>query len=407
MAWAEEKWPGRWRGRYRDTEGRVHTAGYANTERKAEKLAEDEEAKIRAGKWFDPTVGKVTFSEYFEKQWLPNRTGEVNTLVYYESMYNSALKPHFGAMQLRKILPSTVQGWVAHMQREGVTPGTIKARVKALQTVLAARKGASALRDRLIEFNPVAGVELPFVPEPEVTIYTPDQSDAVVEAIDPWWRVLPLLAVDIGARWGEVLGLTVDDFLGVGMRTVYIRRTIVETAVAKTGNGTRFMWKDYPKGKRRRKVAISREAATAVQELIITRGLQLGDRLFSMPDVTPSEGDPAEVERFLNGEATTPTMPLRTEVWPEGVPPSRAYFRQSVWLPAIKTARVPERTFHDLRASNISWMLHGNVDLPRVMERVGHTQFQTTKRYTTVMEEVDDSAVDALDAVRAKYRKSC
>lgn len=132
-----------------------------------------------------------------------------------------------------------------------------------------------------------------------------------------------------------------DDFVGPARRTVRIRGTVVETNTAKTGNGTRFMWKDYPKTKLWRSVGMTREAATAVQELIDARGLMSSaqsptgepDQIFSMPDLTPTK-DAGKVEEYLNGERRDlgpPLLPLRTNAWREGLPPSRAYFRTVVW----------------------------------------------------------------------------
>lgn len=402
MAWTE-KYPRGYRGRYRDKQRNIHdvrdAAGsirYFTKKKDAKQAALDEESKLRQGTWFDPQSGAITFSDYFEQKWIPNRAFELNTNQYYWSLYRKSLKPRWGDVELRAIMPSDVQGWVAEMIREGVTPATIQHRVKAFQTVLAARKGASAMRDKLIQFNPVAGVELPTVPDPEVTIYTPDETDALLVEMDPWWRLIPLFALETGCRWGEVMGVTVDDF-AFGYRAVTIRRTILEPDGGKkvTGNGTRFMWKDYPKGKKQRTISLSRAASTVVGEWIATLGLGPGDRLFSMPDLTlPPEWHPP---------LTLEWEPLRTEAWPEGIPISRNHFREFVWLPAIAAARVPQRTFHDMRASHISWLLAGGLDLPTVMERVGHTQFQTTKRYTAAMEDVDERALDALDVVRSRF----
>ena len=67
--------PNGWKGIYRDTKGKLRVAGYTNTQVKAKKLALDVEAQIRSGGWFDPTAGKMTFAEYFEKEWLPTRRG--------------------------------------------------------------------------------------------------------------------------------------------------------------------------------------------------------------------------------------------------------------------------------------------------------------------------------------------
>ncbi|MBA2443924.1 MAG: hypothetical protein H0V49_01150 [Nocardioidaceae bacterium] len=95
MAWVEQnKSRGTtiYRGRYRDPQGRAKTAGKSTSKREAIKMAQDEEHKLRSGTWLDPNAGRITFSEYFEKQWLPNKTGEINTIAKYQMHYAAALK---------------------------------------------------------------------------------------------------------------------------------------------------------------------------------------------------------------------------------------------------------------------------------------------------------------------------
>ncbi len=103
----------------------------------------------------------------------------------------------------------------------------------------------SARRDRLIQYNPCESTQLPVIPEREVTILEPDQVDKILLALDPWWRLLPLLLSETGLRWGEAMGLTVDSFT-LDFRCLFVRRTTIETKVEQTGNGTRFRWKPYP-----------------------------------------------------------------------------------------------------------------------------------------------------------------
>ncbi|MCL8026019.1 tyrosine-type recombinase/integrase [Nocardioides bruguierae] len=387
MSWVEAHGTG-WRGGYRDPDGRTRHTGTFKTKRAAKAAGDDAEGKIRAGKWIDPTAGKVTFATYFETIWYPNRGGELNTRKTYLSHYRTVLGPRFGAKELRRILPSDVQAWVADMGREGVKPSTIKARVKALQTVLAAKKGASAMRDGLIERNPVEGVQLPTVVEDEPGVYTPAQVDQIIAAMDPWWRPIPLLAKETGLRWGELMGLTVASF-ELGFRTVTARRTIVETSKAESGNGTRFVWKDYPKGKRARTVGIRPAAARLVAELVAERELGPSDRLFSMPDPTlPADWHPP---------LTLIWTPKRTDVWDSGLPVSRAFYRTGVWIPAVQSIGLPYLKPHALRGSHISWLLAGGADLPTVMERAGHREFDTTRRYIGRMPDADQRALDALD----------
>lgn len=383
MAWLERH-NGGWRGRYRDADGKKRTAGSAPTKRKALQLARAEEARVQEGRWFDPSPGQqTTFSEYFERLWLPNRVMELNTRLTYETHYRATLEPTFGSMPLTAIRPSTVQRWVAEqLAADEVRPSTVVARFKSLQTILAAKRGASALRDGFIQVNPCAGVNLPYAPRREVTIYTPEEADAVIAHLPPWWRLLPLLAADLGTRWGEALGIEVGDFTP-DFRSVRISRTVIEVGKEASGNGTPFAIKPYPKGKKPREISLSPDASTAVHEHVRRLGLTAGDRLFSMPD----------------GEA-----PKRTDAWPHGLPPSRSFFR-GVWGRAIKDAGVPHRRFHDLRASNISWLLAGGLDLPTTMKRAGHVQFETTLRYTQTLPDEEVRAQNALAHIRDRYKR--
>lgn len=156
MGWPEQR-DGKWRGVYRGPDGRKRKTKTYRSKKRAAPAANDEEGRVREGTWFDPTAGRVTFSEYFERQWLPNRRSEINTRSGYRSQYNAkrhGLKVTFGDRELRKIRNSDVQGWVSTMIEDGMSAATIEARFITLQTVLAATKGASAMRDELIQENP-------------------------------------------------------------------------------------------------------------------------------------------------------------------------------------------------------------------------------------------------------------
>lgn len=392
MAWVDVHGNG-YRGVYRAPTGAKTKTKTYKSRKLALQAAQDEEARLRSGTWFDPGAGRVTFADYFESQWYPNRQGERRTKDEYWYAYNASLKDEFGSLELRKILPSTVQGWINRMMDDEVGPNTIHARFKVLQTCLAARKGVSARRDRLIQYNPCEGTQLPVIPEREVTILEPDQVDKILLALDPWWRLLPLLLSETGLRWGEAMGLTVDSFT-LDFRCLFVRRTIIETKVEHTGNGTRFMWKPYPKTKKPRRVSLARQVSTAVQELVVERQLSGADRLFSMPDKTP----PGE----WHPPHTLVWTTKRTDAWPEGLPIA-ATFHRRIWARALTTAGAPHRTVRDLRASHISWLLAGQADLPTVMERVGHTRFATTRKYTSVLSDADDRALEALERLKSRY----
>lgn len=395
MAWTEKKAKG-WSGRYRDASGNIRTTGMAETKRAALKLAQDEEAKIRGDAWIDPQAGAMTLRQYFTEHWRPAKVGEINTLAWYDSMWNAAIEPTFGDLELRKILPSTVQRWIKQQQEAGVKASTIKARRVALQGIIAGKKAPSALLDRLIASNPCAATSLPTVVEREVEIFLPHEIDTLCGVLDPWWMPLIAVDIDLGIRWGELMGLQVNDF-NLGFTEVKVRRTIVEASKARIGTGERFTVKQYPKGKRQRKLAISPDIAQCLAEIVAMRELSGKDRLFSMPDKTP----PPEWQEGMELIWT----PVRTEAWPGGKPISRSYFRVYVWLRALQQASLEHRRFHDLRASNISWMLSETKNMTMVMERAGHREFSTTKRYQAALEDASQEAVKALAKARKKDAK--
>jgi integrase len=386
MGWVEKR-GNRWVGFYRDADGRRHRAGSGTTKRAAERLYQDREAGIRGGTWHDPTAGKVEFSRYFEQDWLPFRTGAANTLQKYRVHYRVSLHAAFGTLELRRITRPVVQRWVSTMEKQGVSPATIEGRFITLQLVLAARQGSSALRDGLIPANPCAGVTRPSVERRRVNVYSVEEADTLITTLDPWWRPLVLLAVESGLRWGELMGLRVEDFTE-GCHAVHVRRTITEISAEVTGNGTPFAVKNTTKGGRDRFVALSPEAATMVATVIHDRRLFGQDRLFSMPS------------------RDTAGLPLRTAQWPDGRPIGRTYFG-TVWRRTHVEADIERdgRRFHDLRASHVSWLLAGGADLATVMTRVGHQQLQTTQRYLSALADADTRALDALAATRARYRR--
>jgi len=392
MAWPEKRTArdGKtyYRGRYKDAFGRSQTAPGAErctSKREAVRLAREEESKIRRGTWVDPTAGKLTVDEYFTKQWLPNRILEINTRLTYEGHYRESIKPAFGHLQLRQVTPGMVQSWVTALAKSGLKPGTVRAKYSVLASMFDATKGACAVRDGYVEQTPCRRIDLPAIPPRTPTIYQPDEVQRLMARLDPWWT--PLVAVDeeTGVRWGELIALRPMDVDARGQ--IQVSRTIIEIPKAESGNGTRFKVKGYPKSRRPRPVAITPELTDYLIQIAKDRDLADDDLLFPMPEWNRP--------RTWHPPWAVLLTPVRTDVWPDGLPISRSYFR-GVWRRAIKNAGVPVRRFHDLRASNISWLLAGGADVATVMQRAGHSQFRTTQRYTTALDDTNRRALDAL-----------
>ena len=377
----------RYRAKYLDPEGRKKAGPWVKSKREALKFGQDEEAKIRDGSWHDASKGRVTLSSYFEEHWLPHRRYELNTTRFYQQMFNAGMRDSLGDMELRRITRPIVERWVTAMLTESISTRTVHARFKALQTILAGEHGVSAVRDGLIKDNPCQGVDLPPADEREVKVYSVDESARLCDALGAWWAPLPLLAAETGLRWGELLGLTVASFQLGEKPQVIVARTIIEVSKDDTNNGSSFMWKERPKGRRARLIALSPDAALLVRGLIRERRLfSESDRLFTPPS-TKNDG-----------------LTLRTDEWPEGRPIFRRNFRD-LWLRAHDETGIERngRSFHSLRGSHLTWLLAGGADLATVMDRAGHRDIATTQVYLAALADADTRALDALANTKARY----
>lgn len=388
MAWAEKR-GNVWVGYYREPgKPRKIRAGSAKTKLAAERLGQDQEAKIRGGLWHDPTAGSMTFSQYFEQHWLPNKIVEVQTAQQYLAHYDKYLKPAFGSTPLNKITFAQVDRWVISLRKrtgaEELSSVHIRNIFTTLNTCLGGQRAVSAVRDGLLPSSPCRGphgekIELPPKDEREAhEVYEVEEVEALMEAMPVWWRPIPIFLSQTGMRWGEMLGLQVNDF-EPGYTHVTIKRTIercTAKAAVRLGVEAGYRVKPRPKNRKARKIALDPEISTLVARMVQERELFPMDRLFSA--------------RGANGK------PKRTEQWPNGQPISNGSFRTQVWLPAHVKAGIEPRKIHSLRASHITWLFDGGAVSGAVMRRVGHSHLSTTEAYLGRMKDEDERVLSAL-----------
>ena len=86
---------------------------------------------------------------------------------------------------------------------------------------------------------------------------------------------------------------------------------------------------------------------------------------------------------------------------------SRNTFRTKVWLPALGRANLGFHVrMHDLRHAHASWLLAGGADLKTVMDRMGHSQIQTTQKYLHSLPDADDTAIAAFQRTRRRHTRT-
>ena len=349
----------RFTGFFAEPDGTIRSAGNYNSRRDALRAARREEQRVQTGTWHDARLGAITFKTYVQQQWLPSKHIEATTRAAYTSNLNKHFYPYFGKRPLAKITPSVVQDWVTLAAAGGLKARSIRKYHTMLHSIF-----KRAVRDQLIVVNPCEHTELPKVIVTKTRTLTPEEFDALLDAIPARHRLMVATAIETGARWGELIALKPRhiDFL---RRQVTVEETIVEVSKKHSPTGERYVHKPYPKDNEPRTFGVRKGWLDDVAAHIETLGIGRDDLLFT----------------------TTAGTPL-----------SRNTFRTRVWLPAVTASGIgyPVR-MHDLRHAHASWLLAGGSDLKSVMERMGHAQIQTTQKYLHTLPGADQKNLEALN----------
>lgn len=350
---------------YLDPDGRERSAGTFDGKRETERVARQAEGKVEASEWVDPVDGKLTFERYVEDYWWPSRQLEVSTRAAYRSYLDKHFIPYFGRRAMASITTTAIESWIAKALAGGLSPASVRKYHSMLKTIF-----QRAVRDRVIAFNPCATTELPKAVGKARSVPTPEEFDRLLSQIPQRWRLLILVEIETGLRWGELVALRPRhiDFL---RRLIHVRETIVEVSKKVSPTGERMLHKAYPKDDQHRTLTVGKPLIDLISAHIAQRDLSRDDLLF------PST--------------------LRAGAGPL----SRNTFRTKVWLPALKRTGLEFHVrVHDLRHAHASWLLAGGADLRAVMERMGHSQVTTTQRYLHTLPDADDQALAAFERVR-------
>jgi integrase len=353
----------RYVARYLGADGKYHEEGSFLNRRDAVKAAASQEVDAARGDWTSAVAGRVNFAEFVARTYWPTTEHlEVSTRAAYRYNLDRHFLPRFGSVQLRKISPELVQSWVNDATCSGLSPRTV---VKC--HALLHRIFNRAIVARAVIANPCAYTELPKVIIKPKQIITVETFDAILAGVPAKYRMMVVLAIETGVRWGELIALRPVD-IDFARHIVNIQRTIVEVARKNSPTGERCFVKEYPKDDEPRTIQI--EAATC-----------------GMLTTHIAENQISDVGLLFTSLANTPI--------------SRNNFRTKYWRPAVVAARTSQSvTFHNLRAAHASWLLAGGADLQIVKERLGHAQISTTQQYLGTLPDAGDRALAAFRRIR-------
>jgi integrase len=309
----------------------------------------------------------ITVGDYLD-QWLASKHSlKPSTRSHYADAIRLYLRPHIGSLCLLELRAD-------HLDR---LYGAIKigARGRPLSTSSVRRVHAclssalnTAVKRRLIPYNPAMHVELPPEAPRRPTPWTADDCRTFLAsaASDPLHAMYHLLLVT-GMRRGEAIGLT---WTHVDLANGVVK--IVEQVTEVRGVPTR----GTPKTRRStRVVPIDR---LTVESLTNHREMQ-------------------RAERALHGAKFSSEQPVFTRE--DGSVLRPEYVTRHFQLLA-RRAQLPAIRLHDLRHTNASLALEAGVDIKVVSERLGHaTTAITSDLYTHVASSVSRAAANRIAAL--------
>jgi integrase len=316
----------------KEGQGREVKATGTKSKKEGEKLLIDLQYKIQNNMY--GSTNKTLFIDFLE-EWLNDyvkKNCRETTYQGYKLIIQTHLIPHFKKINvaLSELTPMMIQKYYYKKLDDGLSPNTIRKHHANIRKCLDYAK-----KMQIINFNPADNVELPKKTKYHAQFYTKEEVLKLLTLMQGSIIETPIiLAVMLGLRRSEVLGLTWDDIdLLTGKMYITKTRTKYSTEV-----------KDKTKTEESRRELIL--PAFLQQYLIELKNNHIGKTNYVC--ITP-DGKEFKVE-YIGRK-----------------------FKQILEQSDLKVIRL-----HDLRHTNASLLLGEGVDIKRIQGWLGHSNFNTT-----------------------------
>jgi integrase len=332
----------------------------------------------------DPRDGKETVRSYGTR-WLASQAWEASTIERVRGTLHKWIFPAFGDRKIGSLRHSELQGFAARLGRDPMASTTARNIWAVLSTML-----DSAVKDRVIPFDPSADVRAPEKTASEITIPTSAEVAALIDATPDRYRIATVLAASQGLRQGEAHGLAVDKLtLDDGMPRPARRLAVVGAPVGPVlrvarqlayVSGTGGVFLKEPK------------SAAGIRDLRLTDRAH-ADLIAHIAAYPPARvvlpwlqptGRPITVDLLISDESG---QPVDRFTWAR------------IWRDTAKRAGCPEVRYHDLRHFAVSAMIHFGASIEDVRIFCGHSDARTTLAiYVHQFENGEDRTLAALNA---------
>lgn len=366
MGWAIKKNSGKWQGLYRNSEGKLRSAGMYLRESDAKAAANRKEALER----LDPEItSEVTLQEWFDT-WFPKRRVTRRTQQEDQKRFNLRILPKFGKKALSDITKKDVEGWIEEMEAEDLAASTI---VKHVHNLSAAMKAAKD--EKMIQDNPCYRVALPKKDPTPDRYLTREEVDAVRGFLSGMNLLIFEILIGTGARWGEGVALHWDhiDFDNHTIKLLFSwdRHSKVFA---------------YMKHYSQRTVPMSPRLEAILLDHLKTVGYgKATAHKYEPKSLKPKygvvlagpSGDPVAPTTFAHAISAAGKA---AEVVTNGIPRRVGHFRP-----------------HDLRHTYASWLVQDSIPLGAVSDLLGHSSITVTERYARFGDKSWDAVRATLD----------
>jgi len=359
----QDKKSGRWVWEREESGKRIRVTGRTQAEclrRKAERLAQHQQGLHRNGS--RSTVLEV-LNHWFETN---ERNWRYSTRVGYRASIDTHLQP-LARIKVQHLTTAQIDKWQNDLLRSRKRSTVHQARVVLRQAL------EMAVSHSLIARNPMSGTGRVPKPKPRHSVLTLDEASRLVQRTeDPVMSAAILLAVTLGLRRGEVLGLRWMDVEEMdGMHILHVRRQLQR----QTGKG---LCEEAPKSRDSvREIVLDAPHVAALQRL---RAHQAEMRLASGGQYNP--------DGYL----------VCTD---KGTPMDPSNFRRR-WARALNQAGVSSIKVHEARHTAATLMLLEGAQMFEVQKVLGHADISLTiNTYSHVTSREASSASHAV--TRALY----
>ena len=315
------------------------------------------QTELMEGTWLDPANGKIQLSEVWEAFIASKYAKTLNTKNDYESMWRLHLNPEWGKTQIGKINQADFDRWVIVLN---LGPVRIR-KVHLLMSMIL----DYAIQMKKLKRNPLKNLmgerlkdALPDIPEKLAGVGLTLEELMRVAITAGHYEDLILLAGLCGLRWGELVGLQVQD-VDISKGKVKISRALVEINGKLTPSTTK-----------------------SGRERFVTLPILLKERCYKW---------------VLDKE---PTAPLFTTE--DGTLLRNSNFAARVLAPALAANGIKHIRIHDLRHTAASISISKGATPNMVKKMLGHSDVQLTMRVYNHVFEADEQQV-ALNLDKAVY----